>query len=187
MFKKHKKYNRPKQKFDIVRINAENDVKKAFGLKNKKEIWKADAEIGRIRRRAKTLITENKEEQDKFINKLKKQGFSVENIADILALKEEDLLRRRLQSIVSKKKKVTMKTARQLITHKHVSIDGKRIDVPSYIVPIDKENKIEIILKQKTKDKEKIIEPEKAEEKPQEQKEKPGEKVEDKQGETKNG
>ena len=120
-------------------------------MKNKKEIWKADAEIGRMRKRAKTLITKTQEEQEKFINKLKKGGFKVSSISDILALSTEDVLRRRLQSIVSKKKNIPVKSARQLIVHKHISVEGKKINIPSYKVPADKEDKIEITIKMKIK------------------------------------
>lgn len=38
----------------------------------------------------------------------------------------------------------TSKAARQLITHKKVLIGGDSINAPSYIVPVEMENKISI-------------------------------------------
>ena len=65
----------------------------------------------------------------------------VEKIADILDLEKEDWLRRRLQSILILKNMARPRGARQLITHKHVLIDGKIVNIPGYIVKVDEERK----------------------------------------------
>jgi len=145
MIRKHKRYSRPRKLYDKTRIEEENLLLKKYGLKNKKEIWKAKAAIDRIRKQAKSLITAGKDEQEKLFEKLRKIGFNIKNTADALALNKEDWLKRRLQSLVVEKKLArTPKEARQLIAHKHISIEGKRINIPSYIVPVDDEDKIEI-------------------------------------------
>ena len=69
MIRKHKKYSRPRKPFDKPRIEEETVLREKYGLKNKREIWKADAAIGRIRSRAKLLITKSDEEKNKFIEK----------------------------------------------------------------------------------------------------------------------
>jgi small subunit ribosomal protein S4 len=62
---------------------------------------------------------------------------------DVLDLTIEDILERRLQSIVfSKGLAKSIFQARQLITHGHVAIDGKRVPSPSYLVLKDEETKI---------------------------------------------
>ena len=43
MIRKHKLYKRPRKLFDISRIKDEDELVKKYGLKNKKEIWKAKA------------------------------------------------------------------------------------------------------------------------------------------------
>ena len=63
MKKQSKKYSRPRKPFDKIRIDEENILKEKYGLKNKKEIWKADAAIGRIRNLAKQLITKSEDEK----------------------------------------------------------------------------------------------------------------------------
>jgi len=61
----------------------------------------------------------------------------------VLDLTIEDILERRLQSIVfSKGLAKSIFQARQLITHGHVAIDGKRVPTPSYLVLKDEETKI---------------------------------------------
>ncbi|MEN7982508.1 MAG: 30S ribosomal protein S4 [Nanoarchaeota archaeon] len=150
MKRKHKNYSRPKRPFDKVRIDEEKEIKKEFGLKNKKEIWKTESKIKSIREKAKKLISANKEQQLLLFDKLKKIGIEVNSIADVLGLEKKDYLKRRLQTILVKNKLVTTtKSARQLITHKKVLVDGKVIDSPSYIVPIKLENKISLKVKKK--------------------------------------
>ncbi len=157
--RKHKNYKKPKRPFDKTRIDEENVLIKKYGLKNKREIWKAESAIASIRKQAKLLLTESEKEQEKFITRLSKQGFAVASIADVLALDKEDYLKRRLQSImVDKKLSTTPKQARQFIVHKHVRINKEKINIPSYMVPIEEEEKIELTLVKKEKKVEEIVE-----------------------------
>ena len=152
MIKKHKLFSRPRKAFDAQRIKQENIIVEKYGLKNKREIWKAKAKLDSIRRRAKKLINQSQEDQERYLVKLKGMGFKVKTMIDVLALTEEDVFKRRLQTIVFQKGiATTAKGARQLITHKHIAINGKKVDVPSYLVQIDEENNIQKILKNKVK------------------------------------
>ena len=158
MKRKHKTYSKPKRPFDKIRIDEEARIKKEFGLKNKKEIWKADARIKSIREKAKKLISANLEEQQVLFDSLKKIGLNANSIADILSLDKKDYLNRRLQTIiVNKKFATTLKGARQLITHKKVLVDGNVVNSPSYIVPIELEDKISLKLMKKKAKKEKEV------------------------------
>ncbi len=157
MKRKHKTYSRPKRPFDKERLTEEAGIKKDFGLKNKREIWKADAKIKSMREKAKKLIGADEDKQQTLFMKLKKIGLKVNSISDVLALTKEDFLERRLQTILVRKKLAsTMNGARQLITHKKVLVGGKVIDSPSYIVGVELENKIS--LKKNKPKKEKIKE-----------------------------
>ncbi|MGD9276182.1 MAG: 30S ribosomal protein S4 [Candidatus Pacearchaeota archaeon] len=164
MKRKHKQYSKPKRPFDKMRIDEEAGIKKEFGLKNKKEIWKAEAKIKSMREKAKKLIRADAKEQEALFKRLQKIGLDVNSIADVLGLDKKDYLDRRLQTIVfNKKLATTIKGARQLITHKKILVDGRVVDVPSYIVPKEMEDKIS-----KKEQKKKI---KKVEEKPKEVKE----------------
>ena len=63
---------------------------------------------------------------------------------DVLVLSEEDILGRRLQTIVFEKGMAsTVKQARQMIVHGHVFMNGHRVTVPGYIVLREEEPSIE--------------------------------------------
>lgn len=143
--RRRQKYTRPRKLYDKKRIEEENEIVFKYGLKNKREIWKADSKVSAMRRRAKLLIPESDEEKKIFFGKLNTMGLKVGSIADVLALTKEDLLERRLQTFVFKKGFVkTPKQARQLIVHKHVFVDEKIVNSPSFIVGAELENKLSI-------------------------------------------
>jgi len=160
MKKQSKKYSKPRRPFDKARIEEENVLKEKYGLKNKKEIWNADASIGKIRNLAKQLITRSEEEQTAFVERLQKKGFNVNSIAEALALDKEDWLKRRLQTIIFTKKLTnTPKQARQFLVHKHVSIGNQIVNIPSYQVSLEEEPLVKLNLVLKTsKSKSKIEE-----------------------------
>ena len=143
MIRKKKLFVRPKKLYQAGRIKEENALAEKYGLKNKREIWKSLAKIKYYRDRAKALTKAPSEEQKIFFAKLQRIGLKAETIADVLALNIEDLLQRRLPSIVAKKGLATTpQHARQMVVHKKVSIAGKTVNIPSYIVALDEEHTI---------------------------------------------
>jgi small subunit ribosomal protein S4 len=95
---------------------------------------------------ARSLIGKMPEERAKMENelltRLKKLGILAETSAldNVLDLAIEDLLERRLQTIVFRKGLArTIFQARQLITHGHINIGNRRVTVPSYIVSKEEE------------------------------------------------
>ena len=145
--KQHKKYSRPRKPFDKSRIDNENQLREKYGLKNKREIWKADSSIARIRNLAKQLITKPEKNKEAFIKRLREKGFNVNSIADALSLNKEDWLKRRLQTIVFAKGLTrTPKQARQLIAHKHVSVGDRIVNIPSYMVGLEEEPSVKLNL-----------------------------------------
>jgi len=162
--RKRRLFNRPKKLFDRERIDEENLLVKKYGLKNKREIWKARMAISKFRRRAKALIGKERDEQQAFFDKLGKMGMKVSDVSDVLALTEKDLFERRLQTFIFKKGLAkTIKQARQLIVHKNVLVDGNIVNIPSFIVTRELEGKI-------------ALRERKAKKKPKEENEKNGEK-----------
>ena len=145
MIRKKKGFVRPKKLYEKSRIEEENKLVDKYGLKNKREIWKTIAKIRYFRHRAKDLAKASPEEQQVLFMKLNSLGLKVMNIADVLALDLESLLRRRLPSIIAQKNLAnTVKQARQLVVHKKVRINGKVVNIPSYIVSINEESKITV-------------------------------------------
>ena len=151
MKRKHKSYSRPKRPFDKTRIEKEVIIKEEYGLKNKTEIWKADSRIKSIRKKAKELISAGHEKQKALFERLKKIGFKADSISDVLSLEKEDYLNRRLQTIVFKKRLAqSQKHARQMIVHKKILVNGRVVNIPSYLVPVELEEKISVKQRPKT-------------------------------------
>jgi len=140
------KYERPKRMWDKDRLEEEKALKKDYGLKCMRELWVISAELKKYRREARRLLSQTEEERkadsDKILSKLAKIGILKHGavIEDILGLSIRDLLERRLQTIVVRKGLArTMSQSRQLITHGFISLDGRRVQTPSYLVKKDVE------------------------------------------------
>lgn len=145
MIRKKKLYARPRKAFEKTRIEEENVLVKNYGLKNKKEIWKSLAKISYFRKRAKALAKASREEQEVFFRKLNALGLKVNSITEALDLQVEDLLKRRLPTIVARLKFAnTIRQARQMVVHKKIIINGRVVDSPSFIAGIDDEEKISV-------------------------------------------
>jgi small subunit ribosomal protein S4 len=146
MKRQKKKYETPLRPWDKQRLEEEKKLLKKFGLKNKKEIWRAEAIVRKFRRMAREIAaTHDKEKERILINKVVRLGLLKEGatLDDVLGLTVENLLERRLQTILKNKGLAnTIKHARQLITHGHVKINGRKVTYPSYIVPINEEDSI---------------------------------------------
>jgi small subunit ribosomal protein S4 len=147
--KPKKKYRKPLMIWNEERIAKDKILMDEFGLKNKREIWKAESKLKSIHDQVKKLIADTsnqgKKESEQLINKLTSQNLisGSSKPEDVLSLTEEDLLNRRLQTLVFKKGlSRTIKQARQFITHNHISINGQVVNTPSYIVKISEESKV---------------------------------------------
>ncbi len=147
--KKRKQFERPRRSFQKERIEKERDLKKLYGLKNKRELYRSETIIRTKRATARKLLAltlENRLKREKeLLDSLKTMGIlrGTPVLDDVLILTPEALLERRLQTIVWRKGMAnTPKQARQFIVHGHVAIDGKKVDKPSYIVSAEEEGKI---------------------------------------------
>jgi small subunit ribosomal protein S4 len=147
-----------------------------YGLKNKRELWKARTELSRVRHQARSLLALRQEvraqKEPVLMKSLVKIGLVKEDatLDDVLNLAVNNLLDRRLQTIVQRK--FTLKTpyqARQAITHGHITIGDRTITVPSYIVTVKEENSIQLSPRFKVQVPTPAAEPEVKEETPAEQ------------------
>ena len=149
----NKKYVRPPMQWNAARIKEEGDLRKEFGLKNAREVWKAKAELRRIRSNARHLLALGEKGVEKTkqillrverLGFLKKKEDKENTLDDLLQLDVRSILERRLQTRVMKKGlAISAKQARQLITHGFIAIDGIKISVPSYLVPLSEDDKID--------------------------------------------
>ncbi len=146
MKKQRKKYERPLKPYDKERIENERKLKRSYGLRRKKEIRRAEAILRDFRRLAREFeANRNKEKESILLNKLNMMGLVGKDatLDDVLALTLDNLLDRRLQTIVYKRGIAnTLKQSRQYIVHGHIALDGRRSRWPSIIVNVNDESKI---------------------------------------------
>ncbi len=149
-----KAYETPKHPWEAERIKEEWELKKKYGLKNKKEIWKAKSILRNFRGQARELQAklrygdpQAERQQKQLFDKILRLGILEESNATldaVLSLGVEDILRRRLQTIVYLKGLArTPKQARQFIVHGHIAINGRRVTIPGYLVRMDEEDGID--------------------------------------------
>jgi len=122
-----------------------------FGLKTKKELWKAHTELSRVRHQARSLLAlgqEVRQEKEPILMKsLSRIGIVSQDssLDDVLNLQVTDLLARRLQTIVMKKFGFqTPYQARQAVVHGHIMIKDRIVNIPSYTVTLDEEGDVKL-------------------------------------------
>ena len=145
-------WKKPKRPLNYNLMMDELKTLGTFGLKTKRELWKARTNLSKLRHQARSLLALRqeirKEKEPVLINSLSKIGLVDKNstLDAVLNLQVTDLLSRRLQTIVQRK--LYFKTpyhARQAIVHGHVMIGDRIVTIPSYVVKIDEEPKIHLI------------------------------------------
>ncbi len=149
--KSRKQYSRPRSPWRGDQLAQELYTLGTFGLRNKRELWKAQTVLSSVRKQARTLLAATEavrlREEPKLLASLRRRGLTKEGatLDDILSLTVEDVLARRLQSMVFKKGfAVSPLHARQLITHGHVSVGDRKITVPGYMVESQEEDSLAV-------------------------------------------
>lgn len=149
--KNRKSYETPKHPWQAARMAGEVELVKRYGLRNKKEVWKAYSGLKNYRELARKLLAESakgklsgsvKTDADNILGRLKRYGL-LKNEAvldDILSLDVTNFLDRRLQTQVHKQGLAnTIKQARQFIVHGHISVGGRKVTVPGYTISMEEE------------------------------------------------
>ena len=144
-----KVWRKPKRPLNYELKMDELQTLGTFGLRTKRELWKAHTELSRVRQQARSLLAltqEARAEKEPILLKsLSRIGLVSENASldDVLNLKPTDLLARRLQTIVSTK--LGFKTpyqARQAVIHGHIMVGDRKVDIPSYTVTVEEEDSV---------------------------------------------
>lgn len=147
-----KKYVTPSHPWQEERIKEENELIKKYGLKNKREVWRAETSLRKYRGQARELLAkigtgdaQIKKESDQLLMHLSRMNIlpAKSTLDDVLALESESILSRRLQTLAYLKGLANTPTqARQLISHGHIAIGDRRVTVPGYMVTKDEEGEI---------------------------------------------
>merc|ERR1711966_52334 len=127
-----------------------------YGLRCKKEIWRAQYSLAKIRAVARTLLTMPEKDPKRMfegsalLRRLMRLGLltETENKLDyVLGLTLEKFMDRRLQTrVFSAGLAKSIHHARVLIKQRHIRVGKRLVDVPSFMVRLDSEKHIEFAL-----------------------------------------
>jgi small subunit ribosomal protein S4 len=144
--KPKKQYITPGHPWQKDRLVEELRLMGQYGLRSKRELWRIRTQLAKYRAQARRFLALPEEEMQQRLGRLVHRlgGLGVMRtdgtIDDILQLRTEDFLRRRLQSVVyTKGLATTPYHARQLITHGHIALQGRKMTIPGYLVPQEEE------------------------------------------------
>ena len=144
-----KTWRKPKRPLNYDLKMEELKTLGTFGLRTKKELWKAHTKLSSVRHQARSLLAlqqDIREEKEPILMKsLARVGLvsSDATLDDVLNLQVNDLLTRRLQTLVHKKFGFqTPYQARQAVVHGHIMIGDRVINIPSYTVKTAEEENI---------------------------------------------
>ena len=147
--KQRRKYTSPRSAWSAEQLANEIRLLGEYGLRNKKEIWRHRSMLSKYRALSRGLLGKTEDQRKNMENQILKKLYSIgviqENstLDDILDLKIEDILERRLQTIVYRRGLAkTISQSRQFIIHGHISVGDRRITVPSYVVGRNDEDTI---------------------------------------------
>ena len=149
--KARKQYSRPRSPWRADQLAQELYLLGTFGLRNKRELWRAQTQLSSVRKQARTLLAATQavrvREEKKLLDSLRRRGLVGEaaSLDDILSLTVEDVLSRRLQTMVFKKgMSLSPLHSRQLIVHGHVTVGDRVITIPGYEVGSQEEGGVKL-------------------------------------------
>jgi len=148
--KQRKKYTTPKFPWDSGILESELKLLGEYGLRNKRELWRAKTLLSNLRGIARSLLgmpeEKRKVPEEQLLGRLRRLGILPETavLDDVLDLSIENILERRLQTITFRKGYArTINEARQLIIHGHIALDKRRVSSPGYLIPKEEDPKID--------------------------------------------
>jgi len=146
----------PRRPFEKERLDSELGLIGTYGLKNKREVWRARLILTKARKVARELLTlDEKDERRLFegaalIRRLHRLGVLDESKTQldyVLQLKTEDFLERRLQTRVWRMGMAkSAHHARVLIRQRHIRVRHQLVNIPSFMVRVDSQKHIDYAL-----------------------------------------
>jgi small subunit ribosomal protein S9e len=151
-----KTFRTPRRPFEKERLDSELQMVGMYGLRNKREVWRVQLVLSKIRSAARELLTlEEKDPRRVFegfalLRRLTRLGLLDETkqaLDYVLSLKVQDFLERRLQTQVFKLGLAkSIHHARVLIKQRHIRVGKQLVNVPSFMVRVDSQKHIDFSL-----------------------------------------
>merc|ERR1712241_180599 len=139
-----KTFKKPRRPFEKERLDAELKIVGEYGLRNKHELWRIQMVLSKLRKTARELLTLAEDDPKRIFDanalmkRMYKYGFLDESqtkLDYVLALTAQDVLERRLQTLVFKLGLAkSIHHARVLIRQRHIRVGKQIVNVPSFLV-----------------------------------------------------
>ena len=147
------KFNPPRNPWRSDQLSQELYLLGTYGLRNKRELWRAQTYLSNIRKQARQLLAAASDirgrEEPKLLTHLERQGLiqnTSPSLDDVLSLTIENVLERRLQTLVWRRGLARSPyQARQFVSHGHVSLNERRVTIPSYLVSPNEETTLKFV------------------------------------------
>merc|ERR1712151_398694 len=131
-----KTFRKPKRPFEKERLDGEMKIVSEYGLKNKREVWRVQYALAKIRSSARTLLTLDEKDETRLfqgealLRRMMRLGLLLENerkLDYVLGLTTAKIMERRLQTKVFKLGLAkSIHPARCLIRHRHIRVGKQR-------------------------------------------------------------
>ena len=145
-------FKKPMRPYEKERIHRELKIVGEYGLKNKKELWRVNYTLAKIRKAARNLLmlpendTKRIFEGAALLRRLTRLGVldeTKQKLDYVLSLTPNDLLDRRLQTQVHKAALAkSIHHARTLISHRHIAVESQLVNQPQFLVWKESERNI---------------------------------------------
>jgi len=152
-----KTFKKPRRPFEKERLDSELKIVGEYGLRNKRELWRIQMVLSKLRKTARELLTLPDDDPKRIFDsnalmrRMYKYGFLDETqtkLDYVLALTAQDVLERRLQTLVFKLGLAkSIHHARVLIKQRHIRVGKQIVNVPSFLVRVDSQKHIDFSLK----------------------------------------